>query len=342
MTVKALLPLLLHDFRIVLVGPSQAGNVGMIARSCANFECPSLHLVSPEYDRGLPTSTSLERQFAVQEVAQELLSQARVHNTLADALAGCTAAVGFTRRRGVERSESANFMTVGGLANLAAEFSSAESGTAEDAARGGRIALVFGREASGLTSSELLLCTHACEIATSAAQGSMSLPAAVSFALGRSFEEALALETSGLNNELQADDALNSGPAVPRRALGGDTTSKRSAKIRPHGLVGTGSHDILPAAMATIDEMEALMKRWEALMAREGDDDQSSTSPMGIAVPSGGRSVRTARGSRHATKQAKTTAQLRRILQRARPSSRDLRLLHGVLRTLEERLEAEV
>ena len=37
------------------------------------------------------------------------------------------------------------------------------------------VALVFGREADGLRSSELFQCTHTCEIATSASHGSLNL-----------------------------------------------------------------------------------------------------------------------------------------------------------------------
>ena len=95
------------------------------------------------------------------------------------ALDGCSVAVGFTRRRGVAQSASALQVAPSELAALAAG--------------GARVAFVFGREASGLESSELARCSHHCEIATSAVQA-RSLPQAVLYALGRTFEEALAAD----------------------------------------------------------------------------------------------------------------------------------------------------
>ena len=70
---------LLDQFRVVSVGASQPGNVGMIARACANFECAQLALVAPEYDRADDESGSFERRFAVQEAALTLLRDAPTH-----------------------------------------------------------------------------------------------------------------------------------------------------------------------------------------------------------------------------------------------------------------------
>ena len=361
------LPNLLQNFRVVLVGPSQAGNVGMIARSCANFECvrtsmfqcgllraccitchncwrsihcwqASLHIVSAEYDREDDDNARNERTFAVQETAQSLLCQAQEHSTLAEALSGCVAAVGFTRRRGIERSESAIFVPVAGLASLPIEL----SGKSPPA---GQVALVFGREASGLKSSELLQCTHACEIATSATQGSMSLPAAAGLALARTFEEALHIEASASSDHT--------------RRLGGDTTSLRSMRLRPDGLAGTKSTGGIDpdspvktgsAPPATLDELEKLIERWDRFYAREvlaatsktlsAVANADATCPSIAAdnndLASGQGWVRTSRGSRPEGAHSKATMLLRRLLQRARPSSRDLRLLHGVVRILND------
>ena len=106
-TAPPLLNPLLSNFRVVSVGASQPGNVGMIARACANFECPQLALVAPEYDRADDESGSFERRFAVQEAALTLLRDAPTHASLDAALDGCSVAVGFIRRRGVARSASA-------------------------------------------------------------------------------------------------------------------------------------------------------------------------------------------------------------------------------------------
>jgi len=295
---------LLHQFRVVAVGPQQPGNVGMIARACANFDCDDLALVAPEYDRLEEESASYERRFAVQSHALSLLRNAPVHAGLEQALSGCAAAVAFTRRRGSDRQQS--YLPVGKLAELAAK------------AGDGRVALVFGREDSGLKQSELLQCSHYCEIPTSAIQGSMSLPAAAVFALGRCFEEALAMEESGDFHRFNA------------RQLGGDTTSVRAVRNRPTAI--GHRHDSNSMAMsgrdrlATLDEISIFMRRWEQL-ASHGE----------VGLHGDGALVRTSRGTRTATSQGKASVLLRRMLQRAQLTGRELRALHGALRSLEEK-----
>lgn len=59
----------------------------------------------------------------------------------------------------------------GGSTNPAESAAGAAADAAEDAAAAaaaGTVALVFGREESGLLESELLLCSHACAIPTGA------------------------------------------------------------------------------------------------------------------------------------------------------------------------------
>ena len=221
----------------------------------------------------------------------------------------------------MDRMDSASYVAVGDLAKLERSLCAGGGG-------GATIALVFGREASGLLSSEVLQCTHVCEIATSAVQGSMSLPSAATFTLGRAFEEALALEAA----DLAAEGCAESRP------LGGDTTNTRAARRRPpssSSFAGAGgatsatitsSTESHSAALATLDEVEVFMKRWEGLV--DGD-----------AGAEGGSSgwVRTSRGTRPASSQGRATIMLRRLLQRAQPTSRELRALHGSLSSLEQK-----
>ena len=216
------------------------------------------------------------------EAALTLLRDAPTHASLDAALDGCSVAVGFTRRRGVARSASALQVAPSELAALAAG--------------GARVAFVFGREASGLESSELARCSHHCEIATSAVQGSLSLPQAVLYALGRTFEEALAAD-----------------PAAAARSLGGDVTSPTAARL---------GGDDAPSSLqpATVDEVEALVQRCAQLA---GDDAVA-------AAGAGDGWVRTSRGKRPPPG-AGPVLVLRRLLQRARPSGRELRAMHSLL-----------
>ena len=53
----------------------------------------------------------------------------------------------------------------------------------------GKVALVFGREESGLTESELSLCTHSCSIPTGTLQPSLNLSHAVCVILAQLYEQ---------------------------------------------------------------------------------------------------------------------------------------------------------
>uniref|UniRef100_A0A7S4B5M6 tRNA/rRNA methyltransferase SpoU type domain-containing protein n=1 Tax=Chrysotila carterae TaxID=13221 RepID=A0A7S4B5M6_CHRCT len=300
------LALLLASFRVICVSPSQGGNVGMAARACANFECGELALVAPDYDRLSEAAMSQERRFATQEAGLRVVQDALVFDSLEDALRDCSIAVGFTRRRGVMRSASSTQVTVGELAALS------------QTAAGGRTALVFGREADGLRSSELLQCTHTCEIPTSANHGSMNLAASITFALGRCFEEKLALE------------------GASGHPLGADRTFSRAALLRPSSggrkddAEEIAAEDDLPTSLqtATIEDIEHLMGRF----LRLADPEAAAAAEAGEQAT---RWVRTARGSRAPTEAERNALVLKRIVQRARLSKKELRVMHNLLKQAE-------
>jgi tRNA/rRNA methyltransferase len=146
-------------FRFVLVEPRSAGNVGAAARALKNLGCSRLVLVEPACDHLGPQA----RMMAVE--AANLLEQAAVHPTLDAALCGAGAVVGTSRRTGKHRRPHYR------LDELA--------GSLESLARGGEIALVFGREDRGLTDLELDLCTHLVHLPAADAYPSFNLAQAV-------------------------------------------------------------------------------------------------------------------------------------------------------------------
>ncbi|KAL1524008.1 hypothetical protein AB1Y20_018923 [Prymnesium parvum] len=302
-TASSAAPLLGH-IRVVCVGPSQPGNVGMIARACANFDCAQLALVAPEYERSSAEAASYERRFAVQEAGLRVLRQATVTASLGDALRGCALAVGFTRRRGLERSASAAHVSLRELARLRRELDPEA-----------RVAFVFGREASGLSSSEIGLCTHTCEILTAAEQGSLSLPAAVVLALGRTFEEELLREEGG-----RGGGEARGAP----RALGGDVTSRTAATLRDGAVRPAARAQVAKMQPATIDDLEHVLKRWARLAGRRENADMPKEW------------VRTSRGNRPKHGVDRSISILRRLFQRARPTSRELRTMHHMLQQIEK------
>jgi len=127
------------DLRIVLVEPLYGGNLGSVARAMANFGFSELVLVNPApgiFDD--PRLAPMARSAAAQ------VRGARVVGSLSEALNGIELALGFTTRLGKRRRDSRY------LRDAAARV-------VEELA-GNRVAAVFGREDTGLTTAELEQC----------------------------------------------------------------------------------------------------------------------------------------------------------------------------------------
>ena len=109
------------------------------------------------------------------------------------------ASIGFTRRVGNTRLVHAS------LSQLLQAFPNTlpdPATTARDSswASERRIALVFGREESGLTANELSLCTHSCSIPTGPVQPSLNLSHAVCVVLAQLFQQRISNHGAGVNS----------------------------------------------------------------------------------------------------------------------------------------------
>ena len=130
--------------------------------------------------------------------AEDLLQNAAVCTTLAEAVAACTLVIGtgtLTYRKPEQKAVS-----LPALAPL----------VVEELARGGRVALVFGPEKHGLTREDLSWCQLLVEIPTDARQPSMNLGQAVAVCL---YELAA-----------RAFPPLSAGPITPVVQTAGRTT----------------------------------------------------------------------------------------------------------------------
>ena len=147
--------------RIVLVEPKDPVNIGGAVRAIANMGVGGLALVRPRlYDP--------EQIETVAHGTRDLVARIRHHDTLDDALAGCVRVAGFTaRRRAAKRPVTEPREAAAAL--LAA-------------ARDGPVALVFGREDTGLTNEELDRAQLVVTIPTTA-HASLNLAQAVLVAL---------------------------------------------------------------------------------------------------------------------------------------------------------------
>jgi len=157
---------MLERLHIVLVGTTHAGNVGATARAMKNMGLSSLRLVDPcRYQ----SQESLVRASG----AGEVIRNALVFDSLAEALGDCTCVYGTSART---RSLEGGVMDVRNAAlAIVDEQRSAELGKSAV----GSTAVVFGRERSGLSNEELALCDWRLHIPCNPDFSSLNLGSAV-------------------------------------------------------------------------------------------------------------------------------------------------------------------
>jgi tRNA/rRNA methyltransferase len=146
------------NLRIVLVEPREAGNVGAAARAMKNFGFGELWIVG-EHPTLLPTAGWWASG------AEDVLAMARFAPALHHALGDAHVTVATTSTRG--RTTPVDYHP----ASLAGFFGSL-AGTQT-------LALVFGREDSGLTREELVQCQRTATIPTNDAFPTMNLAQSV-------------------------------------------------------------------------------------------------------------------------------------------------------------------
>jgi len=152
---------MLDQIRIVLVNTSHPGNIGGTARAMKNMGLSDLCLVEPKL---FPHADANARAAG----ADDVLACARVVPTLEEAIADCELVVGTSAR---ERHIPWPLVNPRQLGAISAELMSGE--------RPARVAVLFGREASGLTNDELHMCHKHVHIPTNPGFSSLNVAAAV-------------------------------------------------------------------------------------------------------------------------------------------------------------------
>ena len=160
--------------RMVLVGTQHPGNIGSAARALKTMGLSRLVLVAPER---FPHAEA----DALAAGAGDVLASARVLADPAGAVADCRLVLGCTAR---DRRIA--------LPMLSPREAAAQ--VAQVARGGGEVALLFGRERTGLDNAELQLCHAAVHIPANPDYGSLNLAAAVQVL---AYEVRLALLAAG-------------------------------------------------------------------------------------------------------------------------------------------------
>ncbi|HAA45005.1 MAG: RNA methyltransferase, TrmH family, group 1 [Halomonas sp. 54_146] len=209
---------MLERIRIVLIGTSHPGNIGGVARAMHNMGLAELALVAPRCE--VITQDSISRASG----ADHLLHQASVHATLEEAVADCTLAVGASAR---SRTLPWPMLSPRELAGRL---------PAECQPEGARVALVFGREDSGLTNAELQRCHAHVHIPTNADFSSLNLAAAV---------QVLAYECrmAWLNQADGQADAPSVAPVSDGEELATHAELERYFEHLERTLIGIDFHD---------------------------------------------------------------------------------------------------
>lgn len=148
----------LSSIRVILVGTTHPGNIGSTARAMKTMGFRSLYLVNP---KAFPHPKAYELAAG----ADDILDQTLVVSSLDEALKGCQLILGTSARpRGISLPGLVPFE--------AAELISQKSDDTD-------IALIFGREHSGLTNEELLKCHYHINIPSNPEYSSLNLAHAV-------------------------------------------------------------------------------------------------------------------------------------------------------------------
>lgn len=149
---------MLSNIRIVLVETSHPGNIGAVARAMKNMCMSELYLVSPKI---FPSADATSRASG----ADDILASAVVCNTLQEAIADCQMVIGASAR-------SRTITVPDESPRACAERLAVE-------AKDKKVAILFGRENSGLKNHELDLCQTLLSIPSNSEYSSLNIGAAV-------------------------------------------------------------------------------------------------------------------------------------------------------------------
>jgi len=152
------------NLKVILVEPNGPLNVGSVARLCSNFEVDELRIVSPKCD-----IFSLDaKKMALK--GQKFLEDCKIFYNLENAIFDCDFVLASCGM--IDVSKDSFFESSEDVFNWTKSFKKINN-----------LAIIFGREDSGLTNDELLLANKTFNIPTSINNPSLNLSHAVSIAL---------------------------------------------------------------------------------------------------------------------------------------------------------------
>ncbi|MBW3564478.1 MAG: RNA methyltransferase [Acidobacteria bacterium] len=243
--------------RFVLVEPQHGGNVGAVARVMWNFGLDDLAIAGE-----VPSLEGEAEWWATG--GGEVLRNLRRFDSLEDAVADCHLVVGTTAARAREMMPALEPET------LAEEVRSLGEGE--------RAAIVFGREANGLTSSELALCGRTATIPASAEFPTLNIAQAAGIF-------AWEISKSGATESRREGEKRAPHEMVERLHRRGKELLERSGFLNPQN--PDEIHDELRRLLARADPTEREVMILIAAVRKlswwvDGSDDSPNTcGPLG-------------------------------------------------------------
>ncbi|MDN5367080.1 MAG: hypothetical protein PWQ11_491 [Candidatus Diapherotrites archaeon] len=153
-------------FRVVLVEPHYAGNIGSVARLIMNFEAHELYLVNP-------LVSPLDEEAMIWAVnAKPVLERAKIVSTIEAAIKDCAVVAATTAKPGPKMVRRTPITPKEFAEQVKGYWKSKE-----------RVAILFGREPSGLANEELELADITVTIPTSKNYPAMNLSHSVAVIL---------------------------------------------------------------------------------------------------------------------------------------------------------------
>lgn len=194
---------LLATIEIVMVQTSHPGNIGAAARAIKTMGLSRLTLVAPKI---FPD----EQATAMASGADDILQQARVVPDLLSAVQDCHYVIGTSARS--QRSLAVPLFDARACADFIVQSygTYAKHAALQTASNTGKkpsfkVAIVFGRESTGLTNDELDFCQYLVHIPTNPAYNSLNIASAVQI---MSYECALAARQYTVHS---ANDTVDNG-----------------------------------------------------------------------------------------------------------------------------------
>ncbi len=179
----------MKNIRFILVGTTHPGNIGAAARAMKTMGLSALHLVQPLH---YPSADATARASG----ADDVLANAVVHDSLASAIADCQHVYGMSAR----------------LRHLPMTVVDPKEAVAhiQQLPDHAEIAIVFGREHSGLSNEELDRCQYLINIPANPEYSSLNLAAAVqvlTYEIKMSFDPSITVGRVGEEREpIDAND----------------------------------------------------------------------------------------------------------------------------------------